>query len=61
LLYGHLIINTPILQIPHPRMRERAFVLVPLAEIASSWREPISRQTIAELLEAVDCSGVALF
>jgi 2-amino-4-hydroxy-6-hydroxymethyldihydropteridine diphosphokinase len=61
LLYGDLILDTPTLQIPHPRMRERAFVLVPLAEIAAAWLEPISQQTISQLLEVVDCSGVSLF
>ena len=58
LLYDDLILNTPTLQLPHPRMRERAFVLVPLAEIAPNWVEPVSRKTITELLQAVDCSGV---
>ena len=58
LLYDDLILNTPTLQLPHPRMRERAFVLVPLAEIAPNWIEPVSRKTITELLQAVDCSGV---
>ena len=58
LLYDDLIIDTPTLTIPHPRMRERAFVLVPLAEIAPQWVEPISGRAIAELVKDVDCSGV---
>lgn len=60
LLYGDLILNTPDLQIPHPRMHERAFVLVPLAEIAPDWIEPVSRKAIATLLKQVNCSGVNL-
>jgi len=58
LLFNDLILDTPILQIPHPRMRERAFVLVPLAEIAPKWREPVSGKAIALLLSGLDCSGV---
>lgn len=58
LLYDELILDTPTLQLPHPRMRERAFVLVPLAEIAPNWVEPVSGLAIAELVQAVDCSGV---
>lgn len=58
LLYNDLILDTPTLQIPHPRMRDRAFVLVPLAEIAPNWIEPVSGKAIAELVQAVDCSGV---
>jgi 2-amino-4-hydroxy-6-hydroxymethyldihydropteridine diphosphokinase len=60
LLYDQLILNTNNLQIPHPRMRERAFVLVPLAEIASDWIEPVSGVAIAELVQKIDCSGVKL-
>ncbi len=60
LLYDDLILETPTLQIPHPRIRERAFVLAPLAEIESSWIEPVSGKTIKELLKAVDCTGVNL-
>lgn len=41
-------------------MRDRAFVLVPLAEIAPDWIEPISRCVIKELLKEVDCSDVHL-
>ncbi|BAY09640.1 2-amino-4-hydroxy-6-hydroxymethyldihydropteridine diphosphokinase [Calothrix sp. NIES-2098] len=60
LLYDDLIIDTPTLQIPHPRMRERAFVLVPLAEIAPDWVEPISGCVIKDLVKEVNCSDVHL-
>ncbi len=60
LLYDDLIWNTPTLQIPHPRMRERAFVLVPLAEIAPDWLEPVSGCVIKDLVKEVDCSDVHL-
>lgn len=58
LLYDDLILNTPDLIIPHPRMHERAFVLVPLAEIAPNWIEPVSKVKIAQLLKSVNTSGV---
>jgi len=58
LLFDNLIIDTPTLQIPHPRMTERAFVLVPLAEIAPDWIELVSGCAIAKLVQRVDCSGV---
>ncbi|MFB8792525.1 MAG: 2-amino-4-hydroxy-6-hydroxymethyldihydropteridine diphosphokinase [Potamolinea sp.] len=60
LLFDDLILDTPNLQIPHPRMRERAFVLVPLAEIAPDWIEPVSGQAIAQLVQTLDCSGIKL-
>lgn len=60
LLYNDLILDTPYLKIPHPRMRERAFVLVPLAEIAPNWVEPVSGRTIQQLVKEVDCSEVHL-
>ena len=58
LLYEDLVLDTPTLTIPHPRMNERAFVLVPLAEIASGWIEPVSNTTITKLIQNVDTSGV---
>ncbi|PSO86193.1 MAG: 2-amino-4-hydroxy-6-hydroxymethyldihydropteridine diphosphokinase [Cyanobacteria bacterium QS_3_48_167] len=58
LLFDDLILETSDLQIPHPRMNKRAFVLVPLAEIAPNWIEPKSKEAIARLVQAVDCSGI---
>jgi 2-amino-4-hydroxy-6-hydroxymethyldihydropteridine diphosphokinase len=58
LLYDDQIIEEPNLQVPHPRMHERAFVLVPLSEIAPDWVHPVLGKAIATLLKAVDCSGV---
>ncbi len=40
--------------VPHPRMHERAFVLIPLAEIAPHWRHPASGLTVLEMLDALD-------
>ncbi|KST68649.1 2-amino-4-hydroxy-6-hydroxymethyldihydropteridine pyrophosphokinase [Mastigocoleus testarum BC008] len=60
LLYDDLILETATLQIPHPRIQERAFVLVPLAEIEPNWVEPVSGKMIQELVKVVDCTSVNL-
>jgi 2-amino-4-hydroxy-6-hydroxymethyldihydropteridine diphosphokinase len=50
LAHDDLVIDEPDLQIPHPRLAERAFVLEPLAEIAPEWRHPVEGKTAKELL-----------
>lgn len=52
LLYGNESIDTPELQVPHPRMLERKFVLIPLAEIAPNLRHPSWKSGVAHLLAA---------
>ena len=50
LLYGNAVIQTEELEVPHPRYRERRFTLAPLAELHPSLRDPVTHQTMAEML-----------
>ena len=52
LLFGHSVIDTPALVVPHPALHERRFVLEPLAEIAPETRHPVFKRTLRELCDA---------
>lgn len=54
ILFGNLVLQTPELTLPHPAMRERRFVLEPLAEIAPEMIDPITGETIAALYAALE-------
>jgi 2-amino-4-hydroxy-6-hydroxymethyldihydropteridine diphosphokinase len=56
-LYGHRVIQSPVLVVPHPAMQARRFVLEPLTEIAPEAEHPILHQTALELLRALPLQG----
>lgn len=58
LLYGDRVIDTPDLVVPHPRLHERAFVLVPLADLAAGVGHPTLRKSIRQLRDAVPTGDV---
>jgi len=60
LFYNNLILNPPPLVIPHPRLHERAFVLVPLADVGAEVVHPLFKKSVAELLSETGQQGVAL-
>ena len=51
LLYENVVVRTAALTIPHERMNERRFVLIPLRELAPAVRHPVSRRTVTEMLQ----------
>jgi 2-amino-4-hydroxy-6-hydroxymethyldihydropteridine diphosphokinase len=53
ILYDDLVLAEPELTLPHPRFRERLFVLEPLASIAPDIRDPVTGKTVSELLQAL--------
>ena len=58
LFYDDLVIDTPPLVIPHPRLHERAFVLIPLADVAPDYIHPLLGERVWDLLQRVDISGI---
>lgn len=61
LFYDDLVMDTPQLTIPHPRMRGRGFVLAPLADLAPDLLHPTLGVTVSELLGEADRSGIILY
>lgn len=58
LLFGSLLMDGPELTLPHPRLRERAFALIPLLELAPELRDPETGRPFKEFLEALGDQGV---
>jgi 2-amino-4-hydroxy-6-hydroxymethyldihydropteridine diphosphokinase len=61
LFYDDLVINTPPLVIPHPRLHERAFVLVPLMDVSPDLIHPVFHRSISDLLAGADTQGIFRF
>ena len=58
LFYGRTVIATAELEVPHPRLAQRRFVLEPLAEIAPDFRHPLTGKTASEMLAKLEPQGV---
>lgn len=59
LAYDSLALREPDLEIPHPRMHQRPFVLIPMAELAPDWKHPLLGRTIQELIASCRSSAAA--
>jgi 2-amino-4-hydroxy-6-hydroxymethyldihydropteridine diphosphokinase len=60
LLYGRMVVRSATLEIPHPRMAQRRFVLAPLADLAPDLRHPVTRLTVREMLHGAPAEVVRL-
>ena len=58
LFYGRAVIRSAALEVPHPRIAQRRFVLTPLAELAPDLRHPVTHRTIREMLDAAPLASV---
>jgi 2-amino-4-hydroxy-6-hydroxymethyldihydropteridine diphosphokinase len=61
LFYDDLVLNKPSLVIPHPQLHERAFVLMPLNDIAPALSHPSTGKTVNEMLMSCDTSGITVY
>lgn len=58
IFYNNVVMDSPELTIPHPRLKERAFALAPLAELAPRLRHPVTGETVSAMLAATGAAGV---
>lgn len=61
LFFGRAVVRTTKLEIPHPAIAERRFVLVPLAVLAPDLRHPVTRKTVREMLDAAPAAKVVRY
>jgi 2-amino-4-hydroxy-6-hydroxymethyldihydropteridine diphosphokinase len=61
LFYDDLVLDTPPLVIPHPRLQERGFVLLPLMDIAPDLVHPVTRQSVREMAALLNLEGIEKF
>lgn len=61
LFYDEIIIDTPELTIPHPRLQERGFVLLPMMDIAPDLVHPLTRKSIREMVAFCNLGGITQF
>lgn len=58
LFYDEIVLNTPTLTLPHPRLHERGFVLLPMMDIAPDLVHPLTRKTIREMVAFCNLGGI---
>ena len=61
LLYDDLVLESETLTLPHPRLHERAFVLVPLMDIALNLIHPVLKKSVADLLAGLNVEGIVVY
>ena len=60
LFYGEQVVDEPGVIVPHPRLHERSFVLVPMCDLAPEWRHPVLKKTAKEMLEGLSLADHSL-
>lgn len=58
LFYDDLVLDTPVLTLPHPRLHERGFVLLPMMDIAPEFVHPVLKRTVREMAASCDLAGI---